>query len=114
MALLSRSRLSTIFTLGPRDQQRRFSKGSDMSLEAATAPRAAFSVSVLAFVLVGGIVFRASAQVIEPEAKRTPVPFSQMKITPASLSFKQITFGKTAATESGSLTIRNIGTAPLT
>ncbi len=85
-----------------------------MSFDAATAPRAGFSVFVLAFVLLGGIVSRASAQVIEPQAKRTPVPFSQMRITPASLSFKQITFGKTAPTESGSLTIRNIGTAPLT
>jgi hypothetical protein len=56
----------------------------------------------------------ASAQNVQPDAKKTPTPFSEMKITPSNLAFKRITFGKTADNESKSFSVKDIGTAPLT
>ncbi len=69
---------------------------------------------VLAVALIMGAVVSASAQGVQPEAKKTPTPFSEMKVAPASLAYKQITFGKTGASESKSFTVEDIGTAPLT
>lgn len=64
--------------------------------------------------LITGVVISAVARNVEPEAKKTPTPFGEMKIAPASLAFKKVTFGKTADSESKSFSVEDIGTAPLT
>jgi hypothetical protein len=69
---------------------------------------------VFTIALITGAVVSALAQNVQPEAKRTPTPFSEMKVAPASLAFKKVTFGKTAASESKSFSVEDIGTAPLT
>ena len=79
---------------------------------AAKAPAATVTVLILAITFIGGDY--AFAQDIQPQARKTPVPFSEMRIAPASLGFKRITFGKTAASESASFSVKDTGTAPLT
>ena len=83
-----------------------------MSCYAAKAPAGRISVLILATMLIGAGY--ASAQVLQPQPRKTPTPFGEMKIAPASLGFKPITFHKTASSESASFSIEDIGTAPLT
>jgi hypothetical protein len=85
-----------------------------MSCYAARAPRVVIIVGMFAVALMMGAVVCASAQEAEPQARKIPTPFSEMKVVPGSLSFKPITFRKTPASESASFSIENVGTAPLT
>jgi len=58
-----------------------------------------------------GAVVSASPQDVQPQAKKTPTPFSQMQVAPANLSFKPVTVGTTG--ESRSFSVKDIGTATL-
>ncbi len=69
---------------------------------------------VLAIVLSIGAVIPAAAQNVVPEARKTPTPFSKMKVAPGTLGFKRVTFGKTAVSQSKTFSIRNVGTEALT
>ncbi len=84
-----------------------------MSYRAATTPSVGMFILVLVALLSIASAVRSLAQENQPQAKKVPAPFSEMKIVPASRTFKTITFQKTAATESASLSIENSGTAPL-
>ena len=89
-----------------------------MSCHAAKAPGVAIFLLVIAIsvalALTMGAAISAAAQEVQPQAKKIPAPFSQMKVAPASLGFKQITFRKTAASESKSFSVKDTGSAALT
>ena len=84
-----------------------------MSCYAAKAPRVVFIALMFAVALMIGDTC-ALAQELQPQTRKTPTPFGEMKIAPANLTFKEITFRKTAASESASFSVEDIGTAPLT
>ncbi len=85
-----------------------------MNCYAGRTLRVAVLGVVFTIALITGVVISAVAQNVQPEAKKTPTPFSEMKIAPASLAFKKVTFGKTVDSESKSFSVEDIGTAPLT
>ncbi len=79
-----------------------------MSGNAARASGVPISILVLTVALTMGAVVSASPQDVETQAK---IPFSQMRVAPASLSFKPVTVGATG--ESRSFSVKDIGTATL-
>jgi hypothetical protein len=85
-----------------------------MTRNTIRAARVAIVGLVLTVTLITGGVVSALAQDVQPQAKKTPTPFREMKISPASLAFAPITFGTTAASQARSFSIEDTGTAALT
>ncbi|MGH7917349.1 MAG: hypothetical protein ACREQE_07760, partial [Candidatus Binataceae bacterium] len=81
----------------------------------------ALALSVIIAGITGAAV-PALGQDVQPQAKHAHVkrtkppkaPFGRLRVAPARLGFRRILFGKTAATEPRTFSIRDTGTGPLT
>jgi hypothetical protein len=85
----------------------------EMSRYAVRIAIVAISATILALASTVGVTLNALAQQAEPAAKATRAPFGEMRVAPSSVAFKSITLGATAASESRSFSISDVGTAPL-
>jgi NHL repeat/Cep192 domain 4 len=73
----------------------------------------AFVTAIAATLLAQDISVAAFAQSADFAAAKTKPPFSELKLQPAGITFKEIYFGKTASEESKTFVVKDTGTAAI-